>query len=159
MSYCIAKSIVLKQNEIIVKGGDNNVVPRDSYIVRIERTPGNEREFVKEILGGCIQTIPSCDKYFWWWIRRQLAARWSWDSTERELDAAFQMLLDEYGIRKKAPQAIVAFTDGMNKTYLHKDKYGVGRTAHKEEASVFYLYQADYLANRYSHYHTKVERI
>ena len=158
MSYFIAESIELRKNEIVLRGGDNNVVPRDTHTLRIERTPENDREFVKEIIGGCIQTRPSADKYFWRWIRKRLTARWSWESTERELDAAFAMLEEEYSIRKQVPQAIVVFTDG-NKSYLRKDKYGVRRTSYKEDASVVNLYQADYLADRYAHYHTKVERI
>lgn len=157
MSYCIATSIVLKQNEITVKGGDNNVVQRDSHTIRIERTPENEREFVKELLVGFIRPTASCGNYFWQWITNRLASRWEYESSERELDAAFQMLLDEYSIRNKAPKAIVAFTCGTDTTYLLKDKYGVHQTCHKENASVFNLYQAEHLANKYLY--TKVERI
>ena len=156
MSYCIAKSIVLKQNEIIVKGGDNNVVPRDEYTIRIPRTPGDERTFVRELIGGSIHPTSSCGNYFWKWIAGKLCARYNYDSTERELDAAFAMLEDEYNIRKKAPSAIIAFTDCPN-TYLRKDKYGARRTEYKENASVFNLYQAEYLAGRYNY--TKGERI
>ena len=52
MSYCVATSIVLTKNEIIIHGGDNNVVPRDSYTAKVPRTPENLRKFIKEDLLG-----------------------------------------------------------------------------------------------------------
>lgn len=67
MSHFVATSIVLTKNEIILKGGDNNVVPRNYHEVRIPRTVDEMRTFIKQdLLGGCVRAVPSANDYFWW---------------------------------------------------------------------------------------------
>ena len=120
MSYCVATSIVLTKNEIIIHGGDNNVVPRDSYTVKVPRTPENMRKFIKEdLLGGCVKPLPSANDYFWWWLmRRAWWERYSYSTiTDHECDRLAEYVIEEYEKRKKRnrPDWTLHFVDDIGK--------------------------------------------
>lgn len=82
MSYFIAKKLKITPTKIIMRGGDNNVVPREDNELIIERNEKNDIEFCKEILGGCIQPTMSVDGGFWKWIRMKLRDRFDWYNPE-----------------------------------------------------------------------------
>ena len=109
MSHLVATSIVLTKNEIIVKGGSNNVVPREKSTIRVQRTPENMRIFVRDLLGGCIKANVSANDYFWWWLmRRGFWSYFDWSkSTDADWDRCARLVSEEYDRRKKHKQYTV----------------------------------------------------
>lgn len=129
MSYCVATSIVLTKNEIIIHGGDNNVVPRDSYTAKVPRTQENMRKFIKEdLLGGCVKPLPSANDYFWWWLmQRPWWERYSYSTiTDHECDRLAEYVIEEYEKRKKRnrPNYALHFVDdiGNHLNYVKRVK-------------------------------------
>lgn len=157
MSHCIATSIVIKDDKIIIKGGDNNVVPRDSYTVEVKRTPEEIRIFVKQdLIGGCIQPQPSANGYFWWYVKSQVNL---WcnnhkkdyeDITDKDCDELWQMITELYAERKKQGKAVVKLCSYGEQVYIRKMmRGGCYPTNDPLKAMQMPMYQALYVSSRY----------
>ena len=157
MSHCIATSIVLKKNEIIVKGGSNNVVPREHYTVRIPLTTEEVRKFVKQdIVGGCIQPQTSANGYFWWYVKRQVNL-WCIDHkkdyyniTDEDCDELWEMITKLYAGRKKQGKYVVELFGYGEQVYIRKMMRGGCYTTNDPlKAMQMPMYQALYVSSRY----------
>ena len=157
MSHCIATSIVLDKNEIVVKGGSNNVVPREHYTIRIPLTQEDIRTFVKQdLIGGCIQPVPSANGYFWWYIKSQLDL-WRRDHqkdydniTAEDCDDLWAMITKLHAGRRKVSKAVVKLYGYGESTYIRKMiRGGCYPTNDPLKAMQMPMYQALYVASRY----------
>lgn len=157
MSHCIATSIVLNKNEIIVKGGSNNVVPREHYTINIPLTKEDIRTFVKQdLIGGCIQPVPSANGYFWWYINRQLNL-WCRDHkkdydniTDEDCDELWEMITKLHSERKKQGKAVVKLCSYGEQVYIRKMmRGGCYPTNDPLKAMQMPMYQAIYVSSRY----------
>lgn len=151
MSHCIATSIVIKDDKIIIKGGDNNVVPRHSYTVEVKRTPEDMRIFVKQdLMGGCIKPTPSANDYFWWWMmRRPMWERYQYETiTIHELDRLMEEILMEWGLRRdRQHYAIMLFDLNGNRRGYLKPKRGL--VIGSSEPVYMSMYKAVYIKHTY----------
>lgn len=150
MSYCVATSIVLTKNEIIIHGGDNNVVPRDSYTVKVPRTPENMRKFIKEdLLGGCVRAVPSANDYFWWWLmRRAWWQNYQYDTvTDYELDRIAEYIQEEWDARRRRQNATIQIVDDLGK-HVHYIKKVRGAYYMCSKPHRMSMYHAVYLKHK-----------
>lgn len=150
MSHFVARSIVLTKNEIILKGGDNNVVPRDHHEVRIPRTVEEMRTFVKQdLLGGCVKPVPSANDYFWWWLmRRAWWGRYSYSTvTDHELDRLAEFIQEEWDRRHTKQNCTIQIVDDLGKhvNYVKKIR-GVYYVCRKPQRMS--MYHAVYLKHK-----------
>lgn len=146
MSYFIASSIVLTKNEIILTGGDNNVVPRNVHHLSFPNTVQHWREFIKQdLLGGCIRPIASANDYFWWWIMR--SPIWNgltYDNiTDEQCDNVAAMIQDEWKKRRYNKRYSLAI-NGSDKYLLYK--HGMYYSAC--QPPLMSLYKAKYLEQK-----------
>ena len=151
MSHFVATSIVLTKNEIILKGGDNNVVPRNHHEVRIPRTVEEMRTFIKQdLLGGCVRSVPSANDYFWWWLmRRPMWERYQYETiTIHELDSLMEEILMEWGLRRERQHyAIMLFDLNGNRRGYLKPKRGL--VIGSNEPVYMSMYKAVYIKHTY----------
>lgn len=125
MSHLIATSIVITKDEIILKGGSNNVFPREHHEIHEPRTPENLRIFVRDLLGGCIKPRTSANDYFWWWLmRRGFWSHHTYDEDNHALDRLVEEVMDEYDKRRSRNGYTIYFADDEGKfvTYVEEKK-------------------------------------
>lgn len=150
MSHFVATSIVLKKNEITMKGDDNNVVPRKRYTVRIPRTTEEMRTFVKQdILGGCVKPIASANDYFWWWLmRRPTWQRYNYATvTDHELDRLAEYIQEEWDKRKKRRKSALMICD-IHGRVINYVKRVNGEYYLTDKPVMMSMYRACYLCNK-----------
>lgn len=148
MSHFVASSIVITKLHIIYKGGDNNVVPRPHHECAEPRTPGNMRQFVRELLGGCIKPITSANDYFWWWLmRRGFWYNHDYNEDDHALDRLVESVMEEYDKRRSRNNCALYLVDANGKFISFvENRKGVYYMTKKPQRMT--LYHACYLHHK-----------